>query len=106
MMKGNHQRAFNSLARLRWTKVQAARDLFYMHTLLEIEKELEHTKKNKIVEMFTIGRNRRAMIGSEIVMFMQQVVPNDHKTITPMLTYFSTVLWSQCHRLLFFSYFC
>lgn len=73
MMKGRHSRAFNSLARLRWTKVQAARDLFYMHTLLEAEKALEGVQRNKIVEIFTVGRNRRAMIGSQIVMFMQQV---------------------------------
>lgn len=73
MMKGRHSRAFNSLARLRWTKVQAARDLFYMHTLLEAEKALEGVQKNKIIEIFTVGRNRRAMVGSQIVMFMQQV---------------------------------
>lgn len=79
MMKGRHDRAFNALARLRWTKVQAARDLFYMHTLLEVEKELEHVQKSKIVEMFTVGRNRRAMVGSEIVMFMQQVSSSHQK---------------------------
>lgn len=73
MMKGNHIRAFNSLARLRWTKVQAARDLFYMNTLLEAEKALEHIQRSKVVEIFTVGRNRRAMVGSQIVMFMQQV---------------------------------
>lgn len=80
MMKGNHIRAFNSLARLRWTKVQAARDLFYMHTLLEAEKALEHVQKSKVVEIFTVGRNRRAMVGSQIVMFMQQVSPG-HQAI-------------------------
>lgn len=79
-MKGRHDRAFNSLAQLRWTKVQAARDLFYMHTLLEVEKEMKHTQENKIKEMFTVGRNRRAMIGSQIVMFMQQVRLNRLET--------------------------
>lgn len=71
MSKGRHKKAFGSLARLRWSKVQAARDLFYMNTLLEAESELSHGA-TKIKELFTIGRNRRAMIGSEIVMFMQQ----------------------------------
>lgn len=81
MMKGRHSRAFNSLARLRWTKVQAARDLFYMHTLLQVERELEHVQKSKVVEMFTVGRNRRAMVGSEIVMFMQQVSPSHQRAL-------------------------
>ncbi|KAF8461334.1 MFS sugar transporter [Kalaharituber pfeilii] len=71
MLKGNHRRAFDSLARLRWTPVQAARDIFYMHTLLEAEKEIK-SGRNRFIELFTVGRNRRAMIGSEIVMFMQQ----------------------------------
>lgn len=31
--------------------------------------------RNKIKEMVTVPRNRRAMVASEIVMFMQQVVP-------------------------------
>lgn len=73
MLKGRHKRAFESLARLRWTKVQAARDLYYMHTLLKVEAELKTSKGNIVSEFFTVGRNRRAMIGSEIVMFMQQV---------------------------------
>jgi hypothetical protein len=73
MLKGRDKRAFESLARLRWTKTQAARDLFYMHTLLKIEAELKTTQGNVFTEFFKVGRNRRAMIGSEIVMFMQQV---------------------------------
>lgn len=72
MLKGNHKKAFESLAVLRYTKVQAARDVFYMHTLLEAEREIK-SGRNRVVEMFTIGRNRRGMVGSEIVMFMQQV---------------------------------
>lgn len=71
IMKSRHRDAFESLSKLRWTRMQAARDLFYMHTLLEAESEMSNGKQ-KLKEMFTIGRNRRAMIGSEIVMFMQQ----------------------------------
>lgn len=71
IMNSRHRDAFASLSKLRWTKMQAARDLFYMHTLLEAESELS-SGKQKLKEMFTVGRNRRAMIGSEIVMFMQQ----------------------------------
>lgn len=71
MMKGRHRRAFDSLSKLRSSRLQAARDLFYMHTLLEAETEMA-TGLKKIKEMFTVPRNRRAMVGSEIVMFMQQ----------------------------------
>ncbi|KAA8904797.1 hypothetical protein FN846DRAFT_951930 [Sphaerosporella brunnea] len=71
LSKGRHRRAFNSLARLRWSRVQAARDLFYMKTLLDAEGQMS-TGLTKLKEMFTVGRNRRAMQASELVMFMQQ----------------------------------
>jgi hypothetical protein len=71
MSKGQHIKAFESLCRLRRSKIQAARDLFYMHVLLQNESRMARGFK-KIKEMFTVGRNRRAMIASEIVMFMQQ----------------------------------
>lgn len=71
MSKGRDRRAFNSLARLRWSNIQAARDLFYMHTLLLAEGEMARGPQ-KLKEMFTVGRNRRAMVASTITMFMQQ----------------------------------
>ncbi|CUS09539.1 unnamed protein product [Tuber aestivum] len=89
MLKGRHKRAFNSLARLRWTKVQAARDLFYMHTLLKVEAELNRKSGSKLVEFFTVGRNRRAMIGSEIVMFMQQFCGVN------VIAYYSSVIFKD-----------
>ena len=75
MSKGRHEKAYRSMIRLRYNKVQAARDLFYMHTLLEAENESMILGNNKVKEMFTVPRNRRAMQASEIVMFMQQVRP-------------------------------
>ncbi|RPA97130.1 hypothetical protein L873DRAFT_1791185 [Choiromyces venosus 120613-1] len=89
MLKGRHKRAFDSLARLRWTKVQAARDLFYMHTLLKVEAELNKQGGSKLVEFFTVGRNRRAMIGSEIVMFMQQFCGVN------VIAYYSSVIFKD-----------
>lgn len=71
MSKGRHAKAYRSMCRLRHTKLQAARDLFYMNTLLEAESGMI-LGQSKIKEMVTIPRNRRALIGSEIVMFMQQ----------------------------------
>jgi hypothetical protein len=42
-----------------------------MHTLLEAEGQMS-TGVKKLKEIFTVGRNRRAMQASELVMFMQQ----------------------------------
>lgn len=73
LTKGRHQDAYGSLCKLRFEKVQAARDLFYMHTLLEVEREtMSVGTANKLKEFFSIRRNRNAMVASEIVMFMQQ----------------------------------
>lgn len=74
MSKNRHGEAYQSLVAIRYNKVQAARDLFQMYTLLQAEKEVGGMLgKNKVREMFTVPRNRRAMQASEIVMFMQQV---------------------------------
>ncbi|KAI9820607.1 MAG: hypothetical protein M1827_004976 [Pycnora praestabilis] len=71
MSKGRHGKAYQSMVKLRFMKIQAARDLFYMQTLLEAEGTMK-LGQSKILELVTVPRNRRAMIGSEIVMFMQQ----------------------------------
>ncbi|ELU45113.1 proton myo-inositol cotransporter [Rhizoctonia solani AG-1 IA] len=72
MGKGRYLKAFESLCRLRKTKIMAARDFYYIHTLLVAEQELKPSGKWRIVELFTIPRNRRAALASFIVMFMQQ----------------------------------
>ncbi|KAN0113029.1 hexose transporter [Hyaloscypha variabilis] len=72
MGKGRHAKAYRSMCKLRYAKVQAARDIFYMHTLLEAENQAMILGKNKIKELVSVPRNRRAMQASEIVMFMQQ----------------------------------
>ncbi|CAL1708153.1 unnamed protein product [Somion occarium] len=69
--KGRYDKAYESLLRLRHTPIQAARDLYYIHTLLEAEKEIT-TGRNRFLELFTVPRNRRATLASLIVMFMQQ----------------------------------
>ena len=75
MSKGRHHKAYESMCRLRYNRVQAARDVFYMSVLLEAEKEVQHIHANPLLELVKVPRNRRAMIASEIVMFMQQVSP-------------------------------
>jgi MFS family permease len=72
MSKNRHAKAYRSMCRLRYSKVQAARDVFYMSTLLEAENNM-NLGHSKILELVTVPRNRRAMLASEIVMFMQQV---------------------------------
>ncbi|KIJ61769.1 hypothetical protein HYDPIDRAFT_95845 [Hydnomerulius pinastri MD-312] len=69
--KGRYEEAFNELCRLRFSRVQAARDLYYIHVLLEAENEMKKGR-NRFVEMFTIPRNRNAAIASWVVMFGQQ----------------------------------
>lgn len=72
LTKNRQAKAYEAICRLRFEKVQAARDLFYMDTLLQVEKEAMQIGHSNIKEMLTVRRNRNAMIASEIVMFMQQ----------------------------------
>jgi MFS family permease len=72
LSKGSHYQAYRSMCRLRFIKVQAARDLFYMHTLIEAESTMK-LGQPKLLELITVPRNRHALIASEIVMTMQQV---------------------------------
>lgn len=72
MAKGRVANAYESMVQLRFNKVQAARDIFYIYILLEAEKTGVDLGQNKFKEMFTVPRNRRALQASEIVMFLQQ----------------------------------
>ncbi|KAM0309885.1 hypothetical protein ACHAO8_008640 [Botrytis cinerea] len=71
MSKGRHQEAYQAMCRIRHTKVQAARDVFQMHMLLEAENNMG-SGQNHVMQLFTVPRIRRAMVASEITMFMQQ----------------------------------
>ncbi|KAI5991233.1 hypothetical protein EDD15DRAFT_2548547 [Pisolithus albus] len=86
--KGRYEDAFNELCRLRFTRVQAARDLYYIHVLLEAENEMKKGR-NRLVEMFTIPRNRNAALASWIVMFGQQFCGVN------VLAYYSSNLYAQ-----------
>ncbi|KAK8039242.1 hypothetical protein PG993_007653 [Apiospora rasikravindrae] len=72
LTKNRQAEAFRAICQLRFEKVQAARDLFYMDTLLQVEREAMNIGQSKIKELVTVRRNRNAMVASEIVMFMQQ----------------------------------
>ncbi|KAI6102837.1 hypothetical protein F5141DRAFT_1050511 [Pisolithus sp. B1] len=86
--KGRYEDAFNELCRLRFSPVQAARDLYYIHILLEAENEMKKGR-NRVVEMFTIPRNRNAALASWIVMFGQQFCGVN------VIAYYSSNIFSQ-----------
>lgn len=75
LSKGRHHAAYNSMCRLRYNKIQAARDLFYMSELLKAEEGIQ-MGQSKLLEIIRVPRNRRAALASEIVMFMQVSLPH------------------------------
>lgn len=71
MEKGKFDKAFEALNRLRMSKLQAARDMYYAYKLLEVEAS-QREGKSLWKEFFAVRRNRRAAQSSFFVMFMQQ----------------------------------
>jgi hypothetical protein len=63
LSKGRHHAAYKSMCRLRFNKIQAARDLFYMAELLKAEESIQ-MGKSKVLELVRVPRNRRAMLAS------------------------------------------
>ena len=88
--KERYNEAFNELCRLCFGRLRAAHDLYYIHVILKAEHEVkqvhnqwmrwtvyQHTRWwqkywYRLREMFTIPRNRNAMVAAGIVMFSQQ----------------------------------
>ncbi|KAE8444727.1 hypothetical protein EG329_014287 [Mollisiaceae sp. DMI_Dod_QoI] len=75
MKKNKYQKAYRSLLKLRNNPLQAARDLYYIHSQLEIEKEIigRSNYLTRFVQLFTIPRVRRATLASFTVMIAQQM---------------------------------
>ncbi|EUC36981.1 hypothetical protein COCVIDRAFT_90819 [Bipolaris victoriae FI3] len=81
MKKRKYAQAYKSFLRLRNSPLQAARDLYYTHCLLEQEEVLIreagiNPKSNfftRFIELFTIPRVRRATQASGIIMISQQM---------------------------------
>ena len=82
MSKGKYSEAYKSFIRLRNHRLQAARDLYYTHRLLEQEKIMVRESSvvktdgnffTRCIELFTIPRIRRATQASGIVMIGQQM---------------------------------
>ena len=96
MSKGRHFKAYHSMCRLRYNKIQAARDAFYMSQLLDAEAQIT-VGQNKIMELIRVPRNRRAMLASEIVMFMQvrSSLSGQQFCIVNVITYYSTSIFVE-----------
>jgi len=75
MKKGRYQKAYQSLLRLRNNPIQAARDLYYIHSQLELEAQIlgTNTYMKRFLELFKIPRLRRASLAAFTVMMAQQM---------------------------------
>lgn len=67
--------AHNSLLRLRKHRIQAARDLYYINTQIQIEADIigDTNYLKRFMELFTIPRVRRGSLGAWTVMIAQQM---------------------------------
>lgn len=76
MKKGanRYPQAFRSLRRLRFTDLQAARDMYYIHAQLIEENKIIKGNNifQRISELVTVPRNRRAALAAHTVMLGQQ----------------------------------
>ncbi|KAH8816984.1 hypothetical protein F5884DRAFT_241499 [Xylogone sp. PMI_703] len=75
MKKNRYRDAFESLSRLRRHKIQAARDLYYVHSQLVVEHEMAagSTYLTRLTELATVPRIRRSTIASVVVFVGQQL---------------------------------
>lgn len=81
LKKGKYEKAWKSLLRLRNSPLQAARDLYYIHALLEQETiliresglDVNSSMFTRFIELFTIPRVRRGTWASGVVMIAQQM---------------------------------
>ncbi|KAI4252948.1 MAG: hypothetical protein LQ352_003994 [Teloschistes flavicans] len=60
--KRRNKEAFHSFLRLRRTRIQACRDLYYTHVGVELERKVNAGKNffTMFYELFSVPRNRRA----------------------------------------------
>lgn len=72
MSKGRHFKAYQSMCKLRYNKIQAARDICYKHRLLETSS----TAATDLSRQSLRHRSGAQWIASELLMFLQQVRQN------------------------------
>src|SRR6185436_1540132 len=73
--KNRYPKAWDSMIKLRHNPIQAARDIYYIHSQLVIEKEIvgKNNYVTRFAQLFTIPRIRRASLAAFTVMIAQQV---------------------------------
>lgn len=73
--KNRYPEAWKSMAKLRNHPLQVARDIFYIHSQLELEFQLLNNSSyaKRVVELFTVPRVRRATLAAFTVMIAQQM---------------------------------
>lgn len=93
MKKGMYAKAYKSLLRLRNTKLQAARDLYYVHAQLVEESAIigKSSYITRFIELFTIPRVRRATLASFTVMLAQQMCGIN------IIAFYSSSVFVQAH---------
>ncbi|CDO94392.1 unnamed protein product [Kluyveromyces dobzhanskii CBS 2104] len=72
MGKGRYKEAYESTVQIRNHNILACRDLFYQHVLLMEENSLQMNYWSRLKEVFTVRRNRNALVTAFICAFMQQ----------------------------------
>jgi sugar porter (SP) family MFS transporter len=89
--KKRYLNAFNSLVKLRNTKLQAARDLYYIYAQIQVEAEIigRNNYITRFTELFTIPRIRRATLASFTVMIAQQMCGIN------IIAFYSSTVFSQ-----------
>lgn len=75
MKKDRYVDAWKSMIKLRNHPLQVARDIFYIHSQLELEIQLLHNSNyaKRFVELLTVPRVRRATLAAFTVMIAQQM---------------------------------
>ena len=75
MKKDRYPQAWKSLCRLRHNEIQAARDMYYVHVQLELERHVVKADSywRRFGELFKVPRVKRATLAASTVMLAQQM---------------------------------
>ena len=75
MKKNRYPQAWKALCRLRHDSIQAARDMYYVHVQLELERQVMRSDSyfKRLSELFRIPRVKRATLAASTVMLAQQL---------------------------------
>ena len=85
MKKNRYPEAYQSLIRLRFTPLQAARDMYYIHVQLQEEGKITRgeTYIKRFIELFTIPRVRRATRAAFVVVSTHACLHRSLLTLPP-----------------------